>query len=243
MVAPFPTRMLLLEYTTEHLSTRQAPPILGGMAFRKRYARFAVAIYQVLIDPLISPLRPRVVRLCRALEVSDALDIASGTGAQCRALSRAGIPATGVDSSDDMIRAAIRRGLRGVRYTEGSAYDLPFEASSFDACLLILALHEHSPSDRIRMLTEAVRVARRYVIIADYEEPARSRTNLAWQVIRLVEETAGCEHREGFKEYVAGGSLDGFLDRQRLSVVREDASHFGTIRLAAVTIADSLSRQ
>lgn len=218
------------------LPEKQAPSMLRSMAFKKRYARFAVTTYQILIDPMIWPLRPKVVRLCRELGVSDALDIASGTGAQCRALSRTGIAAAGVDLSEDMVRAATWRGGRNVRYAAGSAYDLPFEAKSFDACLLILALHEHAEPDRIRMLSEAVRVARRYLVIADFERPERSAASPAWQVIRFIEHTAGPEHRQGFQEFVAGRSLTGFLERHELPAAREDFSHFGTIRLVAVPI-------
>jgi SAM-dependent methyltransferase len=209
------------------------------MVGRTRYGPTAVRIYQMLFDPLISPLRPRVTRLCRSLGVESVLDIACGTGAQCRALARTGIRATGLDLSSEMIRRAGRYKTPGTEYVEGSAYRLPFDHDSFDACLLLLALHEHTELERSEMLSEALRVARSHVLVADYEQPAQTWIHPAWQGIRLVETLAGPEHREGFGQFVRDGSLTGFLARHGYWARVAARSHLRTIVLTSISAADS----
>jgi len=197
-----------------------------------------VRIYRALIDPLLRPLRPKIVRICRDLNARDVLDIATATGAQCRALGRAGLHATGLDLSEPMIAAARRRGGRNATYVAGSAYELPFDDGSFDAVLLLLALHEHTEDERSVMVLEALRVLRPggALVLAEYAEPRRPALHVPWQVIRLVEETAGAEHRAGFRDFVARGGLDGLVERHGLSVQSKVPSHFGTI--AIVTVVD-----
>jgi len=203
------------------------------MAWKRRYGSLAVLIYRVLIDPLLWTLRPRIARICRELEIAEALDIASGTGAQCRILGRAGVHATGVDLSEEMIALARRIGGRNVRFAHGSACELPFDDASFDASLLVLALHEHTEEERAVMLSEAIRVLtpRGHAVVADYARPRLPAMHLPWQAIRLIEELAGPEHRAGFKDFVARGSLDGLLERHELQAERRIRSHFGAIEL------------
>ena len=206
------------------------------MARLSPYGTLAVRIYRRLIDPLLRPLRPKIAQLCCDLGAHEVLDIASATGAQCRALGRAGIEATGLDRSEPMIDIATRIGGRGVRYVQGSAYDLPFEDDSFDASLLLLALHEHTPEERTMMVREALRVVSPggVVVIAEYSQPASPALHLPWQVIRWIESIAGGGHRAGFVEFVAHGGLDGLLSQHGLHAVFRIPSHFGTIGIAVV---------
>ncbi|MGC9530450.1 MAG: class I SAM-dependent methyltransferase [Candidatus Bipolaricaulaceae bacterium] len=195
-----------------------------------------VQVYRALIDPLVAGLRPRIVGLCRALGARNVVDIACATGAQSRALGRAGLRATGVDLSADMVRGATRLGGPNVRYVHASALNLPFPTASFDAALLVLALHEHCEAERTAMLAEAFRVTRPggYLVVGDFAAPSRPRLHLPWQGVRLVERLAGGEHHAGFRDFVARGSLGGLLDRHGLTPVRWDTSHRGTIAIAAV---------
>lgn len=216
-------------------------PILRRMARRKRYGTFAVRIYRALIDPLLSPLRPKIVRICREAGARNVLDIASATGAQSRALGRAGIRATGIDLSEEMVQIAQRIGGRNVHHVRGSAYDLPFEDGSFDASLLLLALHEHTEAERVAMLSEALRVVRPAgcLILADYTPPRHTTLHLPWQVIRLIEGTAGPEHSAGFRDFVSRGALDGLIDRNRLGVLARTKALFGSIGIVSVAPPDA----
>ncbi len=209
------------------------------MTWKTRYGSLAVGLYRALIDPLLWPLRPKIVRICRELGAREVLDIASATGAQCRALGRAGIRATGIDLAEAMIAAAKRRAGRNTDYVLGSAYDLPFPGGSFDATLLILALHEHTEEERSLMVREAHRVLRPggTLLVADFNEPRRPTLHVPWQVIRWIEHTAGDEHNAGFHDYVARGCLDGLIERHSLTVLRRIRSHFGTIGIVVVEAA------
>lgn len=206
------------------------------MAHPRSYDAFAVGVYRALIDPLIEPLRRRIVQLCCELRVYEVLDIASATGAQCRRLAQAGLKATGLDLSEAMVAAARRQGGYNVHYIHGSAYGLPFEDGSFDASLLLLSLHEHPEKGRARMLGEALRVVRPdgYLIIADYNRPRLATIHIAWQLIRFIEMLAGAEHRAGFKDFIARGGLAGFLTRHALTPTYDGHSHGGTIGIAVV---------
>lgn len=211
-------------------------PTLPSMARKARYGSLAVLFYRTLIDPLLRPLRPRIVRICLALGVREVVDIASATGAQSRALGRAGIRSTGVDLSEAMIASARRRGGQNVRYVVGSAFELPLADGAFDASLLILALHEHTEDERSTMIREALRVVRPEgaLILAEYSRPSQPARSVPWQAIRAIEGTAGDEHSTGFRDFVARGCLDGLVERHGLRVLARVQSHFGTIGIAVV---------
>ena len=206
------------------------------MAWKTRYGSLAVRSYRALIDPLLRPLRSRIVRICLGCGARDVLDIASATGAQCRSLGRAGIQATGLDLAEAMIAAAKLRGGANAKYVLGSAYELPFSDGSFDASLLLLALHEHPEDERSLMVREALRVLRPdgTLVLADYTKPTHPTLHIPWQLIRLIESAAGAEHSAGFRDFVAHGCLEGLIERHGLAVVSKSRSHFGTIGIAVV---------
>ena len=99
------------------------------------------------------------------LEPGDAvLDVGCGLGEEVLALAEVVGPdgrAVGLDNSQAMIDEAIQRASdRGlpVEYVVGSAYDLPFEDESFDACREELMLqHLHDP---VAAISEMLRVTR-----------------------------------------------------------------------------------
>ena len=206
------------------------------MSKRIPYDAFAARVYRVLLDPLIRPLRSKIVRLCREIGAREVLDIASATGVQCRMLVKAGMAVTGVDLSEAMIAAARRNGKRNVRYIQGSAYALPFADGSFDACLLSLALHEHKEEERKIMLDEALRVLRPdgHLVIADYMRPPHTVFHIPWRVIRFIEGVAGPEHRVGFRDFMRRNGIEGFLRRYGLTPLHRTSSHFNTLGVSVI---------
>lgn len=203
---------------------------------RERYGRGAARFYGLGIDPILRPLRPRIAALLGDRRPYTVLDVACATGAQVRWLARRGFSVVGVDLSPAMIQTAARR-APSVPFVCSSALALPFPDASFDAVVLSLALHEHPEVERQAIAREAVRVIRREgrLVLADFCEPPRPRTHLPWHVIRAIEHTAGPEHRAGFVDYVAQGSLRGLLARLGLEPMRSQPSHFGCIEIVAVT--------
>lgn len=205
----------------------------------ERYARFAVRIYSWLIDPLLRSLRPRVVDVCRRRNLTSVLDIASATGAQCILLDRAGIQATGIDLSEAMIARARRDGPSTIRYVHGSAFDLPFEDDVFDGALLLLALHEHTETERVAMLSEARRVLVQNgcLVLAEYSPPRNEATSISWWAIRFIEWLAGGDHRRNFHEFVSSGGISGLERRASLKVLERQRSHQGTIEIVVAAFS------
>ncbi len=203
------------------------------MAGQARYGTLTTWIYRLGIDPLLRPLRRRVVAVCRDLGARNVLDIASATGAQCIALDRAGIRATGVDLSAVMVRMARRRSPGTVRYVEASALDLPFESGAFDVALFLLALHEHPEAMRRAMLREAQRVLTPdgVLILAEYAQPQRMFLNASWWVIRAIERLAGGEHATNFRAFMRAGGVRGLEHRAGLVVEQRQRLNSGAIEL------------
>jgi len=202
----------------------------------QRYGKISSTIYRWGIDPLLRPLRPRIAHLCLKHGMHIVLDIATATGAQCRALEAAGLHAVGLDLSEAMIAAARKRRARNLEYVVGSAYELPFAEAAFDAALLILALHEHSEKERTRMLMEALRVIKHngYLVLAEYSRPAKACIHIPWRIIQLIENLAGSEHRAGFHQFIATDGLRGLLRRHGLQPIEVVYSHFNTLTIAVV---------
>jgi ubiquinone/menaquinone biosynthesis C-methylase UbiE len=203
---------------------------------RERYGRGAARFYGLGIDPILRPLRPRIAALLGDRRPYTVLDVACATGALARWLARRGFRVVGVDLSPAMIQAAARR-APSVPFVCSSALALPFPDAAFDAVVLSLALHEHPEAERQAMAREAVRVVRPAgrLVIADFCEPQRPRGHVPWQVIRAIERVAGPEHRAGFVDYVAQGSLRGLLARLDFAPTRSQPSHFGCIEIVTVT--------
>lgn len=89
------------------------------------------------------------------------LEVGCGTGHFARWMTARGLDVVGVDISGPMLNEARRLG--GSRYLPGDAHSLPFADRSFDVTALITVL-EFFP-DPARALAEAVRVARRGVLL------------------------------------------------------------------------------
>jgi len=68
-----------------------------------------------------------------------ALDVGCGEGRFCRMLKAAGVAATGIDPTDQLVEVARRRDPSG-DYRRGSAEQLEFEAASFDLVVSYLTL-------------------------------------------------------------------------------------------------------
>ncbi|MBL8725978.1 MAG: class I SAM-dependent methyltransferase [Planctomycetes bacterium] len=95
------------------------------------------------------------------LPATDLLDVGSGGGSTGAQLLAAGAGAvTGVEPSPYLLRHAARRHPR-IRFVQGLAEHLPFEAASFDAVAVCFVLHELPPSFMRRALREFHRVLRR----------------------------------------------------------------------------------
>jgi SAM-dependent methyltransferase len=94
------------------------------------------------------------------------LDIGSGTGALVSVLSEAGFNAEGVDAAPGMVAAARRAGLKCELGDIGNG--LPYRDGSFDFVISSFVAHGLVPELRVKLYSEALRIARKAVIIHDY---------------------------------------------------------------------------
>lgn len=95
--------------------------------------------------------------------IGSVLDVGSGEGLLVSALLRKGLDARGIDISDVVVARCNQR--MPVRFSHGSALDLPFEPESFDVVVSTDCLEHLAPEDVPRALAEMRRVARRAVFL------------------------------------------------------------------------------
>ena len=98
------------------------------------------------------------------------LDLPCGTGRMIGNITRLGLQYTGGDISSSMIEEARKEAAGNpnvVRFLEADLEKLPFADNSFD-CIIIWRIlhHQADPQVRQRMLAEAARVTRRWVLIS-----------------------------------------------------------------------------
>lgn len=123
------------------------------------------------------PLLPRIqwaLGVLRSVQVEDLLDIGSGRGKFLWPLLDAfpALPVTAVDRDPRRVRMleAVRLGgVTRLAVQQADATQLPYAAGAFDVVTLLEVL-EHIPQP-VNALTEAVRVARRYVLISAPSNP------------------------------------------------------------------------
>jgi ubiquinone/menaquinone biosynthesis C-methylase UbiE len=89
---------------------------------------------------------PGMLRLLNAQPSERVVDIACGQGVLCRILAQRGVEASGVDASEDLIRAARERGPDSIRYHIGDARSLGLLSEShYDAAACVLAIQNIHP--------------------------------------------------------------------------------------------------
>jgi ubiquinone/menaquinone biosynthesis C-methylase UbiE len=112
-------------------------------------------------------------RAARCAGTGSVLDICTGTGEIAVRCARAGAEVTAIDITEPMLRRA-RRKARGlpIRFLLMDARKLAFPDASFDVAVLSFALHDMPRKVRAQVLAEARRVARRRIVILDYDFPA-----------------------------------------------------------------------
>jgi ubiquinone/menaquinone biosynthesis C-methylase UbiE len=108
----------------------------------------------------------RVVSLSKdGVRLASMLDVGTGTGLFAEAFAHAGIEATGLDVSPDLLAGA-KGHLPQASFVAGKAEYLPFADHSFDLVFFGSVLHE--AEDVLKALKEAGRAARVRVAILEW---------------------------------------------------------------------------
>ncbi len=165
--------------------------------------------FNKLFDPALGEGRARIVDLVDM--GSSVLDLGCGTGrlsAALRAAKRCRV--TAIDLSTRMLDFA-RTSIHddAITFVHHDATDLAaWGDASFDFAAIAFMMHELRHEQQKRVVREALRVARR-VIMVDCAAPLPR--NLEAVVLRFVEATFGHDHHANFLGYLARGGLDGII--------------------------------
>lgn len=88
---------------------------------------------EILLDPVM-------LRLCGEVRGRRVLDVGCGEGRFCRMLAERGARTTGIDPTDELVRAANARDAAGGEYARAMAERLPFRDESFDLAVSYVTL-------------------------------------------------------------------------------------------------------
>jgi len=192
--------------------------------------------YETLVDPLLRDLRKFTPGFSGMKAGDRVIDVCCGTGAQVLEYGRRGIIATGIDSSEDMLKIAMRNRMRqkaaNVSFQLADAANLPFPDSYFDYATVTFGLHDKEKPIRYQIISEMKRTVKQdgALILIDFQVPLPRN---AWAVFaRLIEFLAGGSHYRGFRDYLANGGLEDILKTHGL---REECRTYLMSGLIAAT--------
>ena len=179
--------------------------------------------YETLVDPLLRDLRKFTPEFSGMKAGDKVIDVCCGTGAQVLEYGRHGIIATGIDSSQGMLKIATRNRMRqkavNVSFQLADATNLPFPDGSFDYATVSFGLHDKEKPIRYQIISEMKRIVKQdgALILIDFQVPLPRN---AWAVFaRAIEFLAGGPHYRGFKDYLAHGGLEDILQNHGLREV------------------------
>ena len=171
--------------------------------------------YETLVDPLLRDLRKFTPEFSGMKAGDNVIDVCCGTGAQVLEYWRHGIIATGIDSSQGMLKIATRNIRRqkavNVSFQLADATNLPFPDGYFDYATVSFGLHDKEKPIRYQIISEMKRIVKQdgALILIDYQVPLPRN---AWAVFaRVIEFLAGGSHYQGFKDYLANEGLKNIL--------------------------------
>lgn len=187
-------------------------------------------VYKYAIDPWLHSAHKKVTNLITSGE--NILDVGCGNGTLSLMMAeKAGAIVTGIDIDNAMLRDAERvkakKQIKSARFINLDATDLSeFADLEFHTGVISMALHQFSPVDRQKVLTEMMRVCRR-IIILDYAWPMKH--NFYWYLTRTIEWFAGREHFSNFKLYMQEGGLDSITPGIGLAIKERQITGGGTM--------------
>ncbi len=166
-------------------------------------------IYHKLLDSHQAEARKLIVDLIP--ERSSVLDIASGTGQLCFALrAQKHCRVIGIDLSLRMLRFAGKLNCyEDVTFLHQDATDLAsFGERTFDYATILIFLHELPRERQVLVLTEALRVGDKTIIVDAGAPLPKNPSGLG---VRLVEATLGRDHHSHFCNFLVKGGIMGLL--------------------------------
>jgi len=175
---------------------------------------FYGGIYHKLLDPHQAEAREVITGLIA--EGSSVLDIACGTGQLCFALrAKKQCRAVGIDLSLRMLQFAEKSNrYDNVKFVHQDATDLSdFGDHTFDYAIVLLLMHELPRAKQLRVLSEALRVADKTILVDASVPLPKNPSGLG---VRFVEATFGRDHHGYFRNFLATGGIMVLLENSGL---------------------------
>ena len=207
--------------------------------------RISASLYNFTVGPLTAGLKRSRLQLAPPVRGMKVLDVGCGTGTDLEVYSQGGCETCGVDLSPAMLKASRKRLGAGADLRLGDAAQLPFADGVFDLVLTTYTLHEMPREKRASVLREMIRVCRGRgrLLITDFQ-PGPYRFPVGWisrAVIRILEASAGDEHRTNGLDFVRGGGLPGLIEPLNLKVEKCQPAGGGAVA-SYLLATDELAR-
>ncbi len=106
------------------------------------------------------------------LKFETIIDIGCGTGALCSVLKEKKMTVTGIDAAEKMLKIARNKPEnKGINFIRANILEpLPFDDNSFEIAISSYVAHGLEEDQRRQMYAEMSRVAKKWVIIYDYND-------------------------------------------------------------------------
>ena len=202
----------------------------------------AARAYDLVVEPFMSPVRRMTAHLLHKRLEGKArpriLELACGTGSQCREIQKRALPVVGLDLSPAMLKQAWKRnGLLNkwghFHAVQADATYMPFKGGLFDAVIVQLALHEMDPPARYQCLAEMLRITGPGAVFIMVDFLALPTPNFSTWLITAIERAAGIRHYRNGRHFLSSGGLDGFLIKYP-GLTIESRHHFFQENIALV---------
>lgn len=209
------------------------------MQTRDDYQRTA-SYYDFLLSRGLRSIRTNIRTCLRHYDVTNVIDICCGTGEQLQMLGNENMLLTGIDLSEAMLAKARSKSPATIHYLETDACNLPFPDSEYDGVIITLALHEKTATQQQLIFKEACRIVKHdgHIIVADYAAvPEGYNSTLIGKVfIPFIERLAGLDHYHNYKDWMAQGALQGFLENNCTGTISLISQHAkGCIHIYAIS--------
>ncbi len=209
------------------------------MQARDEYQKTAI-IYDLLFSRALRSIRHNIRTFLIHYQAKNILDLCCGTGEQLRILEENNMLLTGVDLSQAMLARARQTSPHSIHYFEADATNLPFQEPVYDGIIISFSLHEKTATHHGAIFREACRLLKPdgHIIIADYSTPPSGFISgvVGKMLIPAIERLAGLNHYQNYTNWMKGGGIEGFLERESPDRSTLITSHFyGCINLFAVS--------
>ena len=198
--------------------------------------RNTAAIYDLLFSRALRKIRSNVRTVLLHCHAKNVIDLCCGTGEQLRMLACDQMLLTGVDLSQAMLTRARETSPDTIQYLEADAGNLPLPDNSHDGVIISFGLHEKTASQHEAIFREACRLLtpEGSIIIADYCTPPTGPVSqlMGKMFIPAIERAAGLDHYHNYRDWMADGGIDGFLERNSPDKLSLISPHFnGCIKI------------